>query len=68
MLTCLDQAELLDCFEWVVIGYSESILPSSHIEVGPTHHGAHLYVRGREYTSGVSNKFLFRVGYLLSSS
>ena len=37
------------------IGYSRSILPSSHIRVDPTHHGTHLYVRGREYTLGVSN-------------
>ena len=35
------------------IRYSESILPPSHIRVNPTHHGTHLYVRGREYTPEV---------------
>ena len=68
MLTCLDQAKMLDCFEWIVIGYSGSIFPLSHIEIGLTHHRAHLYVRGREYTPGVPNKFMFQVGYLLSLS
>ena len=41
----------------IVIGYFGSMLPSSHIGVGPTHHGVHYYVRGREYTPHVSNNF-----------
>ena len=40
------------------IGCSGSILPPSHIRVDPTHHKAHLYVRGREYTQGVPNNSL----------
>ena len=41
----------------IVIGYFGSMLPSSHIGVGPTHHGVHSYVRGRKYTPVVSNNF-----------
>lgn len=43
----------------VIIEYFESILPHSHIMVGFTSHDIHPYVRGREYTPRVSNKFLY---------
>ena len=41
----------------IVIIYSGSILPPSHIGVRLTHHGAHLYVRVRKYTSRIPNNF-----------
>ena len=49
-------------FSWytiirVIIGYSGSILLSSHIIVDPTHYRTHLHVRGREYIPRASNKF-----------
>ena len=43
----------------VITGYSRNILPPSHIKVGLTHSEAHSYVRGKEYTFGVPNKFHF---------
>ena len=41
----------------IVIIYSRSILPPSHIGVRLTHYGVHLYVRGRKYTPRIPNNF-----------
>ena len=54
----------IEYFRWIgtsqaqaIIGYSSSILPLSHIEVSPIIGGIHPYVRAREYTPKVTNKF-----------
>ena len=42
---------------WVVIGYSGSILTTSHIEIDLTHHWIHFYVRESKYTPRLTNNF-----------
>ena len=57
---------MIDYYVRVIIGYSESILSSSYIEVGPTLYRAHFYVRVKEYTPTLPNKFLLCTNTILT--
>ena len=57
---------MIDYYVRIIIGYYESILSSFYIEVGPTLYRAHFYVRVKEYTPTLPNKFLLCTNTILT--